>query len=184
MEIILKELEEWYIASLQTRFKREHKVLTKIFAQTNKELLEAKNSLKSWPLDKETTQDGTKIDEKTLKIVERFVESVTESLNEAKIPTFDTEISFENSQNLVDAIKKIFYVYNSQGKKSMKRFWTIYTLELKEIDLHLRKIGDLRQKLSKYLNRHYQEGKTAELLLKRVPLFQNNIERLGNLKGK
>jgi hypothetical protein len=184
MQIALEDLEKWYIESLGVRFKKEHKILTKIFAQTNKELLAAKNSLKSWPIDKETTHKGEKIDEKTLKIVERFVESVTESLNEVKIPTFDTEISYENSQNLIDAIKKVFFVYNSQGKKSMKRFGAIYTLELKEIDLHLRKIGDLRQKLTKFLIKHYQEAKTAETVLKRVPLFKNNIERLGTLKGK
>ncbi len=183
VEVNLDELEKWYLEQLGGRFKREHKVLSKFFSKSAEELAQAKNALKAW-LNTKPEKEDEKLDDKTKKIMERFIDSVLDSLDEVVIPTIHTTISYENCHKFNEGIKKVFTTYNVHGKKVMRRFWKQYKLEIKEIDLHLRKLGDFSQKVTKFQLKNYQEGKEAELLLKKIPLLENNIERLGNTKSK
>ena len=182
-EVNLDALEKWYLEQLEERFKKEHKILSKIFSKSAEELAQAKNALKAW-LNSEPEKEEEKLDDKTKKIMERFIDSVLNSLDEVVIPTVHTSISYDNCHKFNEGIKKVFTTYNMHGKKVMRRFWKQYKLEIKEIDLHLRKLGDFTQKVTKFQLKNYQEGKEAELLLKKIPLLENNIERLGTTKAK
>ena len=183
-EISLDEIENWYLDQLKIRFKREHKVLSKFFTLSEKELGQAKNSIKSWK-DRDFQSEENKLDDKTQKILERFVDSVVENLDEIRIPSIHIkDISYETSQKYCDSIKKLYSVYNSQGRKAIPRFGKQFKIEIKEVDLHLRKIGDLTQKIGKFLRKNYQDGKIAENEIKNIPQLTHNIERLGSIKGK
>ncbi|MHA1585016.1 MAG: hypothetical protein ACTSVU_00340 [Promethearchaeota archaeon] len=182
-EVNLEELKDWYIESLQNRFKHEHKALKKFFTQAEREIQEVKASFKSWS-NKKWEEEEIKLDEKSIKMVIRFSESMIKTTSDIKIPSVNTEISYENSQKFIDSIKKIYFTYNSEGKKVLKRFGKSMKLEIKEVDLHLRKIGNISAKINKFLLKHYQGGKVAEALLNRIPLLQNNINRLGEIKNK
>ncbi len=185
-EISLEDIEDWYLNQLKVRFKKEHKVLSKFFSMSDKQLGQTKNSLKSWKnRDFQEENEENKLDEKTQKILERFVDSIVENLDEIRIPSIHFEnISYENSQKYCDSIKKLYAVYNSQGRKAIPRFGKQYKIEIKEVDLHLRKIGDLTQKIGKFLRKNYQDGKIAENEIKGIPQLKHNIERLGTTKGK
>jgi len=182
-EVALEALENWYLQALEERFSREHKVLTKFFTMAAKEVAEAKNALTNW-LNHKPSDDENPIDEKTQKIMERFIKTVQEAIEELKVPTIHCKISYENCQKFVDGVKKIYLTYNAQGKKAMRRFWKEYKLEIKEIDLHLRKLGNFSQKVGKFMLKNYKEGRDAENLLKKIPILQNNIERLAQMKSK
>ena len=183
-EISLEAIEDWYINQLKIRFKREHKVLSKFFSLSEKELGQAKNSIKTWK-NRDFQEEEKKLDDKTQKILERFVDSVVENLDEIRIPSIHFEnISYENSQKYCDSIKKLYSVYNSQGRKAIPRFGKDFKIEIKEVDLHLRKIGDLTQKIGKFLRKNYQEGKIAENEIKNIPQLTHNIERIGSIKVK
>ncbi|MHA1563203.1 MAG: hypothetical protein ACTSPA_13885, partial [Promethearchaeota archaeon] len=162
-EISLEEIEDWYLDQLKIRFKREHKVLSKFFSLSEKELGQTKNSFNTWK-NRDFQDEENKLDEKTQKIFEN--------------------ISYENSQKYCDSIKKLYSVYNSQGRKAIPRFGKQFKIEIKEVDLHLRKIGDLTQKIGKFLRKNYQDGKIAENEMKNVPQLKHNIEKLGSIKGK
>ncbi|MHA1766245.1 MAG: hypothetical protein ACTSW5_13980 [Promethearchaeota archaeon] len=183
-EISLDELEDWYLEQLKIRFKREHKVLKKFFSMSEKELGQTKNAFTTWKTSN-GNEEGEKIDEKTRKILERFVDSIVETLDEIRIPSIHLKnISYENSQKFCDSIKKLYSVFNTQGRKAIPRFGKRFKLEIKEVDLHLRKVGDLSQKIGKFLRKNYQEGKIAENEIKNIPQLKHNIERLGSIKGK
>ncbi len=183
-EIPLEELEDWYLNQLKVRFKREHKVLSKFFGYSEKELGQTKNAFNTWK-NRDIQEGENTIDEKTQKILERFVDSMVETLDEIRIPSIHSEdISYEKSQKFCDSIKKLYSVYNSQGRKAIPRFGKHYKIEIKEVDLHLRKIGDLSQKIGKFLRKNYQDGKKAENEIKNIPQLKHNIERLGSIKGK
>ncbi len=183
-EISLEEIEDWYLNQLKIRFKREHKVLSKFFNISEKELGQTRNSLKTWK-NRDFQSEEYKLDSTSQKILERFVDSVVENLDEIRIPSIHIEnISYENSQKYCDNIKKLYTVYNSQGRKAIPRFGKQFKIEIKEVDLHLRKIGDLTQKIGKFLRKNYQDGKIAEGEIKNIPQLKHNIERLGSIKGK
>ena len=186
-EVSLDELEKWYMKSLKGRFKREHKVLSKFYALSEKEVAQAKHAVKSWQkidLKKRDLPAEEMLDEKGEKIMERFLNTIMDAINEVKIPTVHAEITYETSQKFCDDIKKLFMTYNSAGKKSIPRFMKQFTLEIKEVDLHLRKAGDLANKVGNFLRKNYSEGKLAEAVLKRIPRLNHDIERLGQIKGK
>lgn len=182
-EVKLDALEEYYLGLLEERFKREHKLLSKYFSKSAEEVAQAKNALNSW-LKSKPEENDDKLDEKSKKIMDRFIETVLDALDEIKIPTIHSSISYENCQKFNDGVKKVYITYNSQGKKSLRRFWKEYKLEIKEIDLHLRKLGGYSQKVGKFLLKNYQDGKEAESLIKKIPLLENDIERLGISKSK
>ncbi len=182
-EIPLDELKEWYLKSLQTRFKRQHKLLSKLFSNAEREMAEARTSLRTWTQRTLAKEEET-LDPKNQAIMERFIDNVVTALESIEIPTVHVDITYENSMNFVDEIKKVYGIYNNQGRKSIPRFGKAYKIEIKEIDLHLRKLGNLSAKINKFMLKNYQEGKIAENLLKKIPLLNNNIERLGNSKGK
>ena len=182
-EISLEEIEDWYLEQLKIRFKREHKVLSKFFSVSEKELAQTRNSFNTWK-NRDFSEEENKLDEKTQKILARFVDSMVENLDEIRIPSIHFEnISYENSQKYCDSIKKLYSVYNAQGRKAIPKFGKHYKIEIKEVDLHLRKIGDITQKIGKFLRKNYQDGKIAETEIKNVPQLKHNIERLGSIKG-
>jgi len=183
-EISLEEIEDWYLEQLKIRFKREHKVLSKFFSVSEKELAQTRNSFNTWK-NRDFSEEENKLDEKTQKILARFVDSMVENLDEIRIPSIHFEkISYENSQKYCDSIKKLYSVYNAQGRKAIPKFGKHYKIEIKEVDLHLRKIGDITQKIGKFLRKNYQDGKIAEGEIKNIPQIQHNIVRLGSIKGK
>lgn len=182
-EVNLADLESWYLKQLQERFKREHKIIGKIYAKIADEVGQAKNALKAWRNFK-PKDESEKMDEKSLKIMERFIDSVLNSIDELEIPTIHTDISYDSCQKFNEGVKKVYMTYNSQGKKTMRRFYKQFKLEIKEIDLHLRKIGNFNQKINKFILKNYQDGKEAEQLVKKIPLLNNNIERLATTKNK
>ena len=129
-EISLEDIEDWYLNQLKIRFKREHKVLSKFFSLSEKELGQTKNSFKTWK-NRDFQEEENKLDEKTQKILERFVDSMVENLDEIRIPTIHFEdISYENSQKYCDSIKKLYAVYNSQGRKAIPRFGKQFKIEM------------------------------------------------------
>jgi hypothetical protein len=186
-EIELSELETWYMKKLKDRFKKEHKVLEKFFQMAERELAEAKAALNNWLGSMGKPKPGITdqgLDEKSMKIMERFIQTIVEALGNVKIPTVHAEISYDSSQKYCEDIKKLYITYNETGRKSIARFSKQFMTEIKEIDMHLRKIGDLTNKVGEFLRKNYQDAKNAELQLKRIPRLQSDIERLGQSKVK
>jgi hypothetical protein len=184
-EINLEELEEWYLKQLKNRFKKEHKILQKLFKMSERELAETKNGFKSWCDPKRPTLAGVEpLDEKSQKIMERFVEKIEDFLGKIDIPTVHNDVSHETSQKFTEEIKKLYIAYNANGKKAIPRFMKQYKLELKEVDLHLRKIGDLANKIGGFLRKNYKDGKDAEAVIKKMPKLSHDIDRLGKIKSK
>ncbi len=119
-EIALTKLEAYYKEKIQFRFKKEHKVLERLFLAAKKEIGETINSLKGWnePRVKKTKNaaDIEPIDDKNQKVMERFVEHINEVFNEFKIPFAQTEFSYNAAIDFCDHVKKTYIAYNEQGK--------------------------------------------------------------------
>jgi hypothetical protein len=182
-EINLSELEDWYLTQLESIYSKHHKILRKFFKKAGDEVAQTKAALKNWTTRK-PAEDEEKLDDKTKRIMQRFLQNVDESLDRIEIPTYHTKISYVNSRKFVDGVQKLYQTYNAEGKKALKRFWKSFQLEIKEVDLHLRKLGNYSTKINQFLLRKYTDGKEAENLLKNIPQLEHYIERLGQSKVK
>jgi hypothetical protein len=184
-EVQLQELEQWYDKQIKNRFKKEHKVLKQLFDQVQREIAETINALKSWTQPRQAKKNQPAIeplDERSQEVLLRFIERLTQTLTEMKIPGVHTEISFESSTDFLTAIRNLYSIYNETGKRSIPKFQKQYNIEIRELDMHLRKIGELAQKVEVFLRKNYQEGKNAEVLVKKMPRLQVNIEKIGQTK--
>jgi len=182
-EIELGKLEEWYSKKIEDRFKKEHKSFQKLFQIAEREIAETLNALKSWTNpNRKQPENVAKLDEKNLKIMERFVERVIDFIKEIKMPFVHSKMSYENVSAFCDQVKKVYQTYNETGKRDIHRFYENYKLEIKELELHLSKVGEITQKIATFLRTNYQDGKTAEAVLQRIPRMQNSIERLAQAK--
>ena len=183
IEIDLSGLEDWYLTQLENIYSKHHKILGKLFKKAGNEVAQIKTALKNWT-NRKPADDEEKIDEKTKRIMQRFLQSVDESLDKIEIPTYHSKISYVNSRKFVEGVQRSYQTYNAEGKKALKRFWKSFQLEIKEVDLHLRKLGEYSTKINQFLLRKYTEGKEAESLLKNIPQLEHYIERLGQSKVK
>lgn len=182
-EIELVKLEEWYHKKIEDRFKKEHKAFQKLFQVAEKEIAETLNALKAWTDPNRKPPEGVaKLDDKNQKILARFVERLIEYIKEIKMPFVHMKMSYENVNIYCDLVKKLYQTYNETGRRDIHRFYENYKLEIKELELHLSKIGDITQKIASFLRSNYQEGKVAESLLQRIPKLISSIERLAQNK--
>jgi DNA repair exonuclease SbcCD ATPase subunit len=184
-EVSLSELEVWYKDQLKNRFKKEHKVLKQLMDQIQKEIAETKNALKTWPEPRKASKKGEVVeplDEKSQAILERFVERIIAQFNEMKLPSVHNELNYDNCQDFLASIRTLYAVYNDVGKKSIPKFQKQYNIEIKELDMHLRKLGEIGQKIEVFLRKNYQEGKAAEGLVNKIPRLQTSIDRIGQIK--
>lgn len=183
IELKLDELNEWYAEKISDRFAGHHKILTKSFKKAADEIAAIKLTLKNW-MNREDRPEEEKIDEKTKRIMERFLDIIAKAADKLEIPTYHNDISFENSRKFVEGVNKLYQTYNVEGKKALKRFWTKFKIEIKEVDMHLRKLGGVSGKVNKFILKKYQDGKEAESILDDIPHLKHNIERLGQSKVK
>jgi hypothetical protein len=186
-KIELSQLEEWYKKQLKKRFSKEHKFMQKrIFSKAQEEIGSTKFALKSWVGEEKyerSKAEGQVIPEKTQKIIERFVEKIQDALNEIKIPGVDAELSYTDSIKFCEQVRTLYQQYNVEGKKSLPRFRKYYNMEIKEIDMHLRKIGESSSKTASFLRKKYPGGKEAEALLRKIPNIEHNISQLGTARN-
>jgi hypothetical protein len=180
-EVDLPELNEWYSAKIKNQFKKEHKILGQFMDQAQREIAETANALKGWSKPRGSGKKGEQIeplDENSQKILERFVERISTTLIEIKIPSKHIELNYDNLQDYIASIRNLYAIYNETGKKTVPKFQKQYNIELRELDMHLRKIGELTQKVDVFLRKNYQEGKNAEALMKKIPRLQSGIEKI------
>ncbi len=182
-ELKLEELDKWYAAAIEERFESHHKMLGKLFKKSAEEIAAIKLSLKNW-MNREDNPEEEKLDEKASRIMERFLEIIHNTVDKIQIPTYHTSITFENSRKYVESVNRLYQTYNVEGKKALKRFWEKFKIEVKEIDMHLRKLGKYSGKINRFIIKKYKDGKEAESVLDDIPHLRHHIERLGQSKVK
>ncbi len=183
----MTELEDWYRKQLGKEYSKEHKFLRKrIFDKAYDEIAQTKIALKGWTKPEryeKAKNEGNPISKKNRSIIERFTEKVLESMEKIEVPSIDVDISYKTSMDFCNQVRELYRVYNQSGKKSLPRFRKQYNIEIKELDLHLRKIGDYSSKTDKFLRKKYAGAKEAETLLRKIPKIKHKIDQLGTARS-
>lgn len=175
-ELALDEVEQWYIDELEDVFHKEKKILKKNLERLDKFLVNLNHAVSKI---KEREQD-VELEEKMQKYLDRFYSKVKENLESIEIPD---NPQFNDVMDILNDFKKLFTVIHDAGRKNIKYFSEYFKLELKEIDLITRKIGEQMGRIDDFLRKKYGTVKDAEITLKKIPKIMQIIDRIEKSKG-
>lgn len=175
-ELTLDEVEQWYIDELEDVFFKEKKNLKKNLEKLDKFLVNLNHAVSKI---KDREQD-VELEEKMQKYLDRFYSKVKQNLESIEIPK---NPRFNDIMDLLNDFKKLFTVIHDAGRKNIKYFSEHFKLELKEIDLITRKIGEQMAKIDEFLRKKYGTVKEAENTLKKIPKIMQIKDRIEKSKG-
>lgn len=175
-ELALVEVEQWYIDELEQVFFKEKKILKKNLEKLDKFLVNLNHAVSKI---KEREQD-VELEEKMQKYLDRFYLKVKDNLESIEIPD---NPQYNDVTDLLNDFKKLFTVIHDAGRKNIKYFSDHFKLELKEIDLITRKIGEQMGRIDDFLRKKYGTVKDAENTLKKIPKIMQIIDRIEKSKG-
>ena len=145
-ELTLDEVEQWYINELEDVFFKEKRNLKKNLERLDKFLVNLNHAVSKI---KEREQD-VELEEKMQKYLDRFYIKVKDNLESIEIPD---NPQFNDVMDLLNDFKKLFTVIHDAGRKNIKYFSEHFKLELKEIDLITRKIGEQMARIDDFLRK-------------------------------
>ncbi|MFX1530610.1 MAG: hypothetical protein ACFFBC_05820 [Promethearchaeota archaeon] len=168
----LEDFEEFYTEKINTIFSKIKRVLKKLILEIRDNLIEIKVCLDHF-LD---VGEG-KIDKKAQKSLNFFSDRIRKEIDEIEVP--EEEITYDNTLDLLNSIKKLFTSINEIARKSLPKFQKEVQPQIKELNYITRKLGKNQASVDDFMRKKYNEVKEAEYLLKKLPkLFtlKENIE--------
>jgi len=168
----LDEFEEWYKQQLNSQFFKIKKATKKFIQDVRSDLIEIKICLDHFL---ETGKE--KIDQKAKRSLNFFSDRIRKEIDEIEIP--EEDINYDNINDLLNSIKKLFTTINEIARKSLPKFHKEVQAEIKELNYLTRKLGKKQAQLDEFMRKKYTDLKNAEYLIKKLPkLFhlKDNIE--------
>jgi hypothetical protein len=168
----LDDFEEFYSEKINSIFSKIKRVLKKIILEIRDNLVEIKICL-----DHFLEAGKEKIDQKSQKSLTFFSDRIRKEIDEIEVP--EDEITYDNTLDLLNAIKKLFTSINEIARKSLPKFQKEVQPQIKELNYITRKLGKNQGILDEFLRKKYTEVKEAENLLKKLPKIfslKDNIE--------
>ncbi|MFX0028776.1 MAG: coiled-coil domain-containing protein [Candidatus Hermodarchaeota archaeon] len=168
----LEEFEEFYADKVNSIYSKIKRALKKIIIEIRDNLIEIKVCL-----DHFLEVGKEKIDQKSQKSLNFFSDRIRKEIDEIVIP--EDEITYDNTLDLLNAIKKLFTSINEIARKSLPKFQKEVQPQIKELNYITRKLGKNQGDLDLFLRKKYIEVKDAEYLLKKLPkifALKDNIE--------
>jgi len=173
IEITLEEFEDFYKVRIDSQFAKIRKVTSKLISEIRENMIDIKICM-----DHFLEVGEEKIDAKAQKSLHFFIDRIKKEIDEVEIP--EKEINYDNLNNLLNSIKKLFPTINEIARKSLPKFQKEVQSQIKELNYITRKLGSKQKTLDNFLRKKYTEVKEAEDLLKKLPkLFtlRDNIEK-------
>ncbi|MFW9950248.1 MAG: hypothetical protein ACFFKA_09015 [Candidatus Thorarchaeota archaeon] len=171
-EIELVDFESYYKERLDTIFSKLKKAVKKQIGEIKENLIEVKVCM-----DHFLEKGKENLDEKSLKSLNFFSDRIKKEIDTIEVP--DEEIAYNNINNLLGSIKKLFINIQDIAKKSVPKFKMKTQSEIKELEYITRKLGTKQKKLDEFLRKNYNELREAEKLLEKIDKLKslkNNIE--------
>jgi len=168
----LDDFEEFYVEKINTLFSKVKRALKKIIIEIRDNLIEVKICL-----DHFLEVGKEKIDQKSQKSLTFFSDRIRKEIDEIVVP--EDEITYDNTLDLLNAVKKLFTSINEIARKSLPKFQKEVQPQIKELNYITRKLGKSQGELDEFLRKKYNEVKDAENLLKKLPkifTLKENIE--------
>ena len=168
----LEDFEEFYTEKINSLFSKIKKALKKIIVEIRDNLIEIKVCL-----DHFLEVGKEKIDQKAQKSLNLFSDRIRKEIDEIEVP--EDEITYDNTWDLLNSIKKLFTSINEIARKSLPKFQKEVQPQIKELNYITRKLGKKQAGLDEFLRKKYNEVKEAEYLLKKLPkifTLKENIE--------
>ncbi|MFX0082197.1 MAG: hypothetical protein ACFE94_10640 [Candidatus Hodarchaeota archaeon] len=168
----LDDFEEFYTEKLNSLFSKIKKALKKLILEIRDNLVEIKVCL-----DHFLEVGEEKIDQKAQKSLHFFSDRIRKEIDEIEIP--EEEITYDNTLDLLNSIKKLFTSISEIARKSLPKFQKEVQPQIKELNYITRKLGKKQGELDEFLRKKYNDVKEAEYLLKKLPkifILKENIE--------
>ncbi|MFX0042902.1 MAG: hypothetical protein ACFE8L_08320 [Candidatus Hodarchaeota archaeon] len=173
IEISLEEFEDFYKKRINSQFSKIKKATHKLITDVRENLVEIKVCM-----DHFIKSGEGKIDGKAQKSLHFFSDRMRKEIDEIEIP--DEEIYYDNVNDLLNSIKRLFPTINEIARKAFPKFKKEMQAEIKELDYITRKLGKKQGILGEFLRKKYTDIREAEELLKKLPkLFslRDHIEK-------
>ncbi|MFX1375863.1 MAG: hypothetical protein ACFFA0_08635 [Promethearchaeota archaeon] len=171
-EINLDDFEDFYTEKINTLFSKIKRALRKLIFEIRENLVEIKICL-----DHFLEAGKEKIDQKAQKSLNFFSDRIRKEIDEIEVP--EDAITYDNTVDLLNSIKKLFTSINEIARKSLPKFQKEVQPQIKELNYKTRKLGKTQGILDEFLRKKYTEVKEAENLLKKLPkifTLKDNIE--------
>jgi hypothetical protein len=168
----LEDFEEFYTEKINDIFSKIKRVLKKLILEIRDNLIEIKVCL-----DHFLEVGEGKIDQKAQKSLNFFSDRIRKEIDEIVVP--EEGITYDNTLDLLNSIKKLFTSINEIARKSLPKFQKEVQPQIKELNYITRKLGKNQANVDEFMRKKYNEVKEAEYLLKKLPkLFtlKENIE--------
>jgi hypothetical protein len=172
----LEDFEEFFTEKINSIFAKIKRALKKLIIEIRDNLIEIKISL-----DHFIEVGKEKIDQKSQKSLNFFSDRIRKEIDEIKAP--EDEITYDNTLDLLNAIKKLFITINEIARKSLPKFQKQVQPQIKELNYITRKLNKNTGDLDEFLRKKYTEVKDAEYLLKKLPKLFTLKENIENAKG-
>ena len=173
IEISLEEFEDFYKKKINSQFSKIKRATQKLITNIRENLIEIKVCM-----DHFIKSGESKIDGKAQKSLHLFSDKMRKEIDEIEIP--DEDIYYDNVNDLLNSIKKLFPTINEIARKAFPKFQKEVQAEIKELDYITRKLGKRQGILDEFLRKKYTDVREAEELLKKLPkLFslRDHIEK-------
>ncbi|MFX1600375.1 MAG: hypothetical protein ACFFB6_07250, partial [Promethearchaeota archaeon] len=111
----LEEFEEYYIERVNSQFFKIKKVVKKLIQEIREDLIEIKVCL-----DHFLQVGKEKIDQKAQRSLNFFSDRIRKEIDEIEIP--EEDLNYDNVNDLLNSIKKLFTIINEIARKSLPKF--------------------------------------------------------------
>lgn len=162
IEISLEEFEDFYKKKINSQFSKIKRATQKLITNIRENLIEIKVCM-----DHFIKSGESKVDGKAQKSLHLFSDRMRKEIDEIEIP--DEDIYYDNVNNLLNSIKKLFPTINEIARKAFPKFQKEVQAEIKELDYITRKLGKKQGILDGFLRKKYTDVRKAEELLKKLP---------------
>ena len=171
-EVSIEDFEGFYKEKLDDLFSKIKRVVSKLISDVKEGLVEIKKCT-----DHFLESGSEKVDEKAQRSLHFFSEKIKKEIDEIELP--EDEITYDNTLELLNSIKRLFNNINEIARKSLPKFKSEVQAEIKELNYFTRRLGKKQTTLEQFMRKKYTELKEAEYLLNKLPkLFalRENIE--------
>ncbi|MFX0039124.1 MAG: hypothetical protein ACFFB9_14535 [Promethearchaeota archaeon] len=172
----LDQFEEFYQRQINAQFFKIKKATKKLIQEVRENLVEIKVCL-----DHFLDTGKEKIDQKSQRSLNFFSDRIRKEIDEIQIP--EEELNYDNINDLLNSIKKLFTSINEIARKSLPKFHKEVQAEIKELNYITRKLGKNQAQLDAFMRKKYTDVKDAEYLLKKLPKLFHLKENIENAKG-
>ncbi len=162
IEISLEEFEDFYKKKINSQFSKIKRATQKLITNIRENLIEIKVCM-----DHFIKSGENKVDGKAQKSLHFFSDRMRKEIDEIEIP--EEDIYYDNVNDLLNSIKKLFPTINEIARKAFPKFQKEVQTEIKELDYITRKLGKKQGILDEFLRKKYTDVREAEELLKKLP---------------